>query len=713
MPDSHRKHYRSLRPRARILRTFGDELISSGAVAVIELVKNAYDADATRVLIQFAPPLSEGEGEIAVIDDGHGMSLETIAQTWMEPATLHRRRNTRSEKFGRRVLGEKGIGRFAASRLADELEVITRRSRRGSEIHVVFDWTAFDDVEAYLDEVQAEWWESGTEEFRKAGLFGKLADDGRVPASGTALRMQNLREDWDESKLHDLRVRLSRLISPFVDLDEGGDQFAIYLRVPDGYDTASGKVERPEALEHPHYRLHGTISAEGDYEFDIKIGRGRKKSISGSNLLKLRVPTCGSLTLELRVWDRGMEQLRETAGEYGSTVSDFRRDLNQAAGVNIYRDGFRVFPYGEAKNDWLRLDLRRVQNPTMRVSNNQIVGFVLITADGNPDLRDQSNREGLIENHAYADLRDLVVAALAELEKHRYNQRHPRPLPADKSQGLFGDFDLGAIRSAVNERHPSDSALLKVVAETESRLENRVAEVQEVIARYRRLATLGQLIDTVLHDGRAPIAKIANEAHLGLRDISRSRNGSILQRLRERLGFIEKQTDVLATVFRKIEPFGGRRRGRPAKRLLEDVVRDGFSVLDREIKRVGAEVTLPTTKTEVTVDAAELQEVIVNLLQNSLYWLKRVPKGDRAIEVNVNRGDGIVEIMMSDSGPGVDEDFVDRIFDPYFSTKPDGVGLGLTIAGEIVTSYYDGELVLTDEGPLPGATFRAILRRRI
>src|SRR5438874_1908707 len=117
----------TLRPRARLLRTLGDELISSETVAVVELVKNSYDADATRVVVRFCPPLAPGQGALEIIDNGHGMSLETIRSTWMEPATLHKRHSTRSEARGRRVLGEKGIGRFAASRLADFLEVTTRR----------------------------------------------------------------------------------------------------------------------------------------------------------------------------------------------------------------------------------------------------------------------------------------------------------------------------------------------------------------------------------------------------------------------------------------------------------------------------------------------------------------------------------------------------------------------------------------------------------
>ncbi|MCG2777247.1 MAG: ATP-binding protein, partial [Desulfobacterales bacterium] len=133
-----------LRPRARILRTLGDELISSELVAIIELVKNAYDADATGVLIRFEGPLEKGRGRVDILDNGHGMSLETIRETWMEPATLYRRQQSLSEIYKRRVLGEKGIGRFAASRLADSLEVLTRRIKSPKEVRVFFDWGQFD-----------------------------------------------------------------------------------------------------------------------------------------------------------------------------------------------------------------------------------------------------------------------------------------------------------------------------------------------------------------------------------------------------------------------------------------------------------------------------------------------------------------------------------------------------------------------------------------
>jgi hypothetical protein len=162
-----------------------------------------------------------------------------------------------------------------------------------------------------------------------------------------------------------------------------------------------------------------------------------------------------------------------------------------------------------------------------------------------------------------------------------------------------------------------------------------------------------------------------------------------------------------------MEPFGGRKRGRPAHIAIESIVKAVFDLYEDRVKKLGVVCELPASITEVTVDPVELQEVFVNLLDNSLYWLeKQTEQGKRRIQVEVQRTvSSEVVILFCDSGPGVSEEDREHIFEPYFSTKPDGVGLGLSIAGEIVAEY-DGDLELVD-GPLPGGCFRIILRRRI
>ena len=716
----------TLRPRARILRTLGDELISSEAVALMELVKNSYDADATRVLVRFHGPLEIGGGKVEVIDNGHGMSLETIQTTWMEPATLSRKRERRSQRLGRRVLGEKGIGRFATSRLANFLEVVTRQAGSEQESRVYFDWAQFDNEGKYLDEVEVLWEEEDPMELAPGGAVERLWDSGGEPnpddlTHGTILRMEQLRSNWGKSEFDDLRTRLSRLVSPFFgdELAARNDQFELCLDLPPPFERQSGVVEPPELLRNPHYVLRGTIDADGHYDFGIGMrGDSGEESIRGEFKPKNHWAECGPIGVELRVWDRDTTSMAELVERHSfQSVSDVRRMLNNGAGISIYRDGFRVLPYGEPDDDWLRLDMRRVQNPTLRLSNNQVLGYVTISSEGNPKLRDQSNREGLIEGPPLDDLRELVKMTLNELEIRRYKLRHPPDQPRrQRTGGLFAGLGLATVRNYVAQHHPEDHHLLQLVWDSEKELDTRAQGIQEVLSRYHRLAALGQLIDTVLHDGRAPLAKITNEATLGLRDVDRSGQDGMatIAKLGGRFGIIVTQSDALSTIFRKIEPFGGRKRGRPGLVSLEEVIANAFSVLDTEIAEVGVQISLPDTNTQVTVDQAEIQQVIINLLQNSLHWLRLVSQDTRKISVQVRRSEpDEVDVIFSDSGPGVNPDFRGRIFDPYFSTKPDGVGLGLTIAGEIVNDYYAGDLELLENGPLYGATFRIILRRRV
>lgn len=738
----------ALRPRARLIRTLGEELISNEVVAVIELVKNAYDADATRVLIRFVAPLEIGKGRIEVIDNGHGMEITTVRTAWMEPATPSKRgkENRRTERLHRRYLGEKGIGRFASSRLAKELEVISRCEGAAKEVYAVFDWQQFDDDSKYLDEILILWEEREPSEIKAGGTIELLWKSERKlpPASklrhGTILRMSALKQKWEAKQFEDLRRGLARLISPKV-AKETDQEFEVELDLPSEFSEFSSKVESPPILKHPHYLVKGSVHANGSFTLTYKVlAEGIEKSFIGRFLrvkdakdrFELRViedekdvkdeqPSesksveCGPLEMELRVWDR--DELGNVVQKTHSTLQDVRRDLDTVAGINIYRDGFRVLPYGEPQDDWLRLDLRRVQNPTLRLSNNQIYGVVHISADSNPQLRDQSNREGLDENQALDDLRGVMTEVLSRLETMRYAAR---PRVAGKGGrpvgGLFTGFDFTPLAEYIAKQFPQDKKAKELVEKTEQAFGGQLKEIQTVLARYQRLATLGQLIDHVLHEGRQPIASINNEADLGILDTQRAEQlgRELVVRLGGRFTTIRKQGDVLAIAFKRMEPFGGRRRGRPAQLYLEEIIRDAFAVFEQDIARLKVKIVLPRTQTLVRVDPAEIQEVIINLIQNSLYWIEQVGEARREIAVKVERkGPDHVDIFFSDSGPGVTPENRELIFEPYFSTKPEGVGLGLSIVGEIVTDYYGGSLELLNRGPLKGANFLITLRKRV
>lgn len=751
MSNKTNTHEAALRPRARILKTLGSELISNDAVAVIELVKNAYDAEANRVLIKFVGPLLPGQGLIEVFDDGNGMSLDVVRGTWMEPATPSKRKATSSGTKGRRVLGEKGIGRFAAMRLASELELISRARGSDKEVYGIFDWTQFEDEQKYLDEVLIITDQRKPEVIRADVGLDALWPETKAPVTcppseqGTLLRMRNLTQAWDADRLRLIQRGLSRLVSPFKE----NKDFRLFLQAPEDLSEFSTEILPPAVLNYPHYTVSGTVDAEGVCNLTLEVkATGEVKKITGgfvrdgkSGLQHLeneaytklknpegsllnkddaewgkKLPVCGPLQIELRIWDRN--ELGNVVQQTKTNLQTIRTDLDALAGINIYRDGFRVLPYGEPNNDWLRLDIRRVQNPTKRLSNNQIVGHISITADQNTGLKDQSNREGLDENQSYSDLREIMKSILTKIEDLRKKSKGSGEVSSRDSEtlNLFAPLDFSPIRMHLDAVNPKDQIAKDLINTVEKAFNKQVESLKAVVSKYHALATLGQLVDVLLHDGRLPLSKISKEALLAQEDIAEEllTGEELLQKLSNRLRMIKGQSDVLTTVFRRVEPFGGRKRGRPAQLYLEKIIEDAFSVCESQIAELKAEISLPKSQTLVRVDESEIQEVFVNLLQNSLYWLQFVNVEHRHIDVSVSRTEqDHVEIIFRDTGPGIPEENRARIFEPYFSTKKDGVGLGLAIVGEIIMDYYGGKLELLDSPVASGAVFRITLTKRI
>ena len=721
------------RPRARIMLTLGLELISSETVALAELVKNAYDADANFVLIRLTGSTSQGQGVIDVLDDGSGMSPEVVSGVWLEPATPSRRRRPTSAG-GRRSLGEKGLGRLAVAKLAERMSLHTKPAG-GAETDLEVNWSDFEDVEKYLDEIDISWHSHDARTFAADGLAAQMwrraiklygDETGPTPWSprvdqGTLLRLSGLRSDWTEQLARDVERTLSRLVSPSAELAGQQTDFTVFLDLPAPLAAIGGLIGPPEELRRPHYRMDATVKADGEVELTTRLRLGDKPKTETLHLtgVRGRDPKCGPFTLHLLAWDRDRAALEEIAAP-GSRYQDVRQALNRAAGVSVYRDGFRVLPYGEVGNDWLELDRRRIDDPSHRLSNNQVVGTVSITRDTNPDLFDQTNREGLVAGEPFADFRHMILELLVTLERRRTDERPPAPPKPKSSTSVVEPLRLDDLRAAANAR--SDSELTGLVDEAEAEIVSRTSQVREVLARYQRLATLGQLVDKMVHEVGQPAAAIRAAAVAGIEHIEDGKPDKLGQECRELLARVEQELEIVRTqaraaveVLNRLAPFGGRRRGRPHTLRIEAAIADTVRLLTKEVRRTRAQISIPETTTEVTVDGTELQEIVLNLLTNSLYWLTRGPKGsERKIAIDVERNaDRSLSLIVSDSGPGVPEADRERIFEPYFTTREGGYGLGLALAGEIVSEYYGGELELVTPGALGGATFRATLRRRV
>ena len=353
-----------------MLVLLGDQLIRDAGIAVFELVKNAYDADATSVDVIMSTVDDKDTGRIVVSDDGVGMSWDIVTQVWLEPGTDYRAvqktKGNKTEKHNRTPMGEKGIGRFAAHKLGKSISLVTRQAR-SPEVVVAINWEDFLGRK-YLSEIEVSVFERDPETFRGQ-------------ATGTRIEISGLRQNWTRGLVRSLYRSVTSISSPF---RQPSDFVANFLLEPQS-DWLRGLLELQKVQEMAPFQATCLIEANGmtmDYEFIPPPGmqeRVAKREVFsktipfGSIVDMFNLDTrksIGNLLFDIRIFDLDPQVLQLLV----SDKRGLRAFLHQNGGIRVYRDGVRVFDYGEPGNDWLNLGTKRVNVPTKRVSNNILLG---------------------------------------------------------------------------------------------------------------------------------------------------------------------------------------------------------------------------------------------------------------------------------------------------------------------------------------------------
>lgn len=658
------------RPRARLVSLLGEQLISDAAVGLVELVKNAYDADATQVDIDLTSLAEPDKSKIVVQDNGFGMTPDEVRDHWLSPATGHKeRKKDRAQRtpMGRQILGEKGVGRFAVQRLGRSVELVTRREDK-QEVVVNIDWGDFEESGAYLDEVFVD---------ITLRRRPRIYTDG---ASGTRLTMIGARERWTGTELRKLQRMLRRLQNPV----RGVNDFSVSVRCPEYPDYES--VDPANILETAHYQFSGEIDREGqlEWEYSSRLPDAPHRTNSGIDRLQDvaaveltgPVPRCGPFQLHLYVWDRSRERMQ------ASGLSD--RELDSYCGISIYRDGFRVLPYGEAGDDWLGLDARRINVPSKRVGNRNIIGVIEIAHDTNHKLQDKTSREGLLENRAYEDLKALVRASIGTLEVERLRDKSAckQESPAESIFPLFQPDELNSVAPAAEDTGDSEQAVALVQPgqlEKEARhVLTRQLEEERKEAQHQALLDLaaqGLQLERFGHEFSRQ-ARSANNALARLRNILPDDDN-----VAKEIDVLESTLGVLRNATRELVPDGYvAQRERTSTAPLNELVATALRLNALELEEHQVQIHIAGNPEDFSVRArpSVIVQVLDNLFNNAIWWMRGLPEGENRtilIEGDVERN----RILIGDTGPGVAPHDRERIFEPYFSKRPDGYGLGLYI----------------------------------
>jgi len=731
----------SIRPEARLIRSIGADLIKDYYAAVIELVKNAYDADSESVDITLSFEKANIYGtkeeflKFTIVDIGEGMSLNTIKNAWMVPATSYKLNKKTSSLKHRSLQGRKGIGRYASAILGDYLRMETTNAS-GETTIIEIDWKQFDTTQKsdvkYLDEIEIAFENEKTSlpHGTKIEIYAPIISEYNSKTQSIDKRII-----WTQKDYENLLKELRNLLSPLEkNID---DTFEITLRYKGledfGFRNAEFKIEPFPLLDLYDYRISGSIDRNGkgtlSYEnqnylnsnekinFEIKIDQENKQ--------------CGNVEVDLRFFDlepeaigtlisRGLKD--PVTNEYLGRA-DARRMLKEYAGVGIYRNLFRIRPYGDNNYDWLELNQKRVNNPTLKFSTNQVVGFVNIESEEESNLIEKSAREGLKENDSYETLKNILSKVISEVESRRYifrkNTKRGRK-PANNIKEAITDlfsFDNVSykVRTLLEKNGLDNSVIVKVeqtLKEEEKSKEKELKKIQDTLVMYEAHAALGRLVQLIIHEGRKPLQFMGTNLNNLEKDIKYFiKHPHDKEVTKDLLSFVATNKSHLKTIsklFAGLDPLTAKRLNRKKEFELCKNIHKNSAFFEDQLFSNGILLDIQCEETVYYGREEDFFIVYTNLIENSIYWLNAVAQEKKSISIKVYKKDTYIIIDYKDNGPGVDEKFANEIFDAGFSQKPEGgTGIGLTLAGQAV-SRNNGQIecIKSDNG----AFFRITLK---
>ncbi|MFZ5451473.1 MAG: ATP-binding protein [Thermodesulfobacteriota bacterium] len=653
-----------------MLLLLGDQLIRDPGIAVFELVKNAYDADSPDATVTMSNLTDSHHGSIIVEDSGTGMDYLTVATVWLEPGTdfrdKQRRSGHRTEKYRRLPLGEKGVGRFAAHKLGNHVTLVTRKINN-PEIVVDINWAEFDKHD-YLEQVPVQVRE------RMPEVFG-----GR--RTGTIIEITNLRNPWNRGMVRELYRSVTSICSPFD--DEG--EFKADLILSENSEWLKDLMTVEEVLEYSLFRAKCNIQGNQvsyDYEFVPLPAMNRVTSRQENKTVPIKISAeaidnlknaVGPVDLDLYIFDLDPKIL--TLGV--TDKKGLKSFLAENGGIRVYRDGIRVYDYGEAGNDWLDLGGRRVNVPTRRISNNLVIGAVSLHLADSPGLVEKTNREGFVDNKAFRAFREAVTAAVNHIVTERnkdktrirnaYSKRVREPVLQDLSE----------VRELIEKKN-----LTKDLGPYLDRIESDFLLIRD---RFLTSASAGLSLSVVIHE----VEKGVKELVIA---VKREQPGKRITALAKHLADLIEGYAALI-----------RRSGTSRERASNLISRAAFNT-ELRLKNHGIQINVNQQQGDFEVKCSRrlIISTIMNLIDNAIWWLDTrwgELKNKKRIYIGISKELlGGPAIVVADNGPGF-LDPPEYLIEPFISRKPDGMGLGLHLADQVMIAQ-GGRLEFPQSGDL-------------
>ena len=743
------------RVSGKITRLLGRESVSESITALFELLKNSHDADALSTTVQLKNILS-GAGKIILTErNGDGMTLEDITQKFFVIGTYSKEtangvaRETR--RYGRRMLGNKGVGRFALERLGKEVKIISKPIDSSEKFTFTIDWDKFASREVTVDQIGID-------------VFKENRDPNED--SGLIIEISRLYDEWNVASIKRLESKIQRLILPKE--FQPKKAFNIILDAPEfGYNE---KEIRVDLLQRSYYYLkaelfedrikilakiknkdviskqfnNDVITEFDPYHYGAKITKSEEKQ----GVKYVKDLTCGHVQLiayYFPVFQKNSPENRDAIRHYGEVFGTLiDSELPKHSGVRIFRDGMREFSYGDPGNDWVeRASISR--NFSGAIQADRLIGYTLISNKENKEIVATTNRETAIQNQAFIDLREFVIQSmkhfdiyLNKLRREMLEQRKDikkdieaidqltvikKNLTA-KNSPITRAFNK--VRDLIGEDYSVEvDRFLDAIDNAQSRLVEKVEAAKAVMSENqieKSLASLGVIVSMMIHEVNDNVRISHRESRKLKTNLKSIKNMNELE-LSKTVNDLSNSLEKVHSWSELVDAFSSNLTLEDIHSRTEDVInpREITEKFVNQVKKImgvpdlDVDINIPRNLT-IQMFTAYFESIIGNLFSNAI---KAITYDDdkQGIEpkiiIKTEKTPEFLIMYFSDNGSGIPKERWETVFDPHISSTTKfkifkGHGLGLPIAHSMIRAY-DGEIKIIDSIQARGTTFKISL----
>jgi signal transduction histidine kinase len=670
----------NLRFSPDILIRLGEELVPNPTDGLLELVKNAYDADASSCTIKLE------KNSIRIEDDGNGMTGTDILSGWLLIGGSSKDVKKPTE-LGRIPVGNKGLGRLAALRLGREATLISRpKAEPGTEYRITIDWRTVEKSATVEDE------------------YFDITSTPTTKGNGTEILLESIPKAFPRDEIPRLSRSLILLSDPFDDNEAG-----FYASVESNrYKKLSG-VAKKDYFADADFHLKASVDAKGRPTAEVLDWRGKVLFSSKPGSFKGKRYLTPPATFDLWNFKLGGQSFSSK----NTPVPILREWLGVVGGVHLYHRKIRVRPFGEQGYDWLSMDRKRVGSPEERPSTNNSVGQIKVTDLGEL-LTQKTDRSGFIENKAFYELKRFATDALDWMADRRLTLAEERREAKRTSTSPAVVKARAELEEKVRSKVPrkEQRAVFAALKRFESAKQNETVALKDDLQLYRSLATAGTTSAVFAHESHKPLTNI-----LSVADTIKHRAQDLLGDLFHKK--LEDPLNLLVGAVKALQSFSHlplnllRREKRRAGvvdvgETAEELVRylQAFFA-DAKIELV---LKKPAKPVQIAGSQALIESILANLALNSLkaFANNRARVDGRIVEIRIATFNESAVITVLDNGPGIRGIGMDEIWLPGRTTSPDGTGFGLTIVRDSV-SDLGGTRSAVANGELGGAEFTITL----